>query len=75
MGDGDSGVMASAPSAYIFDRDWRLVDWTVDQGDESSLGELWCSIETRESESPGVLAEQGYLRTQRGLILVWLLPT
>jgi hypothetical protein len=35
------GVLASGPSAYVFDRTGQMVDWSYDIGDDPAFDEKW----------------------------------
>lgn len=41
MATGASRPFGSAPSAYIFDRTGRLIDWSRDIGDDPDFDERW----------------------------------
>jgi hypothetical protein len=38
---GGAGFLPSGPSAYVFDRSGRLVDWSPDIGDDPKFDEKW----------------------------------
>jgi len=45
------GVLPSGPSAYIFDRTGRLVDYSLDIGDDPDFDERW-NAQSRATAAP-----------------------
>jgi hypothetical protein len=51
-----SGVLPSGPSAYVFDRSGKLVDWSGDMGDDPQFYGKWIRTSKRETRQLDLVA-------------------
>ena len=61
-----SGIVPSGPSAYVFDAQGKMVDWSADVGDDPLFNQKWKSQEPQSGQTVSRQAVESMAAAQAG---------